>query len=366
MGTTLQHGIFLPAEGERNCYDGLASNWTILDGVVGGYSSHAANLTIHVTAEDKSKWDAVTNKADSSALTAHTGDTTIHVTAADKTKWDAVTGKADASALTTHTGDNTIHVTAADKTNWNGKADDTGVMHLTGDEASTGKKTFGDMATFKGSYLGTEVSTNARTVMVLESNRDTSGQSGLYITKFRQNKAQGSMTGNDVVYIAFDVLENSVRTDRALGASFTQFVNDKPTKVIFYSDVSGDRCLGADTNKWTEINGLNPGALSMPNLSAGVDISGYITAGKSHNEYTPSVDGWVSVILKSTSGALAVFIYQGDMANGYYGATTLPNDTEPVAMSCLPVKAGTVVNIDTKGSNSRVYAAKFYPCAGNV
>ena len=69
MGTTLQHGIFLPAEGERNCYEGLAANWTALDGLIGGYNVHISNTTIHVTAEDKAAWNG---KADASALTAHT------------------------------------------------------------------------------------------------------------------------------------------------------------------------------------------------------------------------------------------------------------------------------------------------------
>lgn len=235
MGQTLTNGIFLPNEGERNCYTGLAGNWRAIDGYIGDYNVHVADAVIHVSQEDRDKWDAVENKADASALTAHTGNTTIHVTAADKQTWDTVTTKAN----------------------------DTDVLHKSGDETKTGKLTV------------TELNT-------------------------------------------------------------------------------------------TKINNLNPGALSLPNLSAGVDISGYITAGNNHNEYTPTVDGWVSVILKSTSGALAVFIYQGDVGNSYFGNTALPNESNFCGMATIPVKAGTVVNIDTKGSNSYVYAAKFYPCMGNV
>ena len=94
MGTTLDNGIYLPDEGERNCYDGLAGNWVALD-------NHLGSTNIHVTINDKQAWNG---KADASALTAHTGDTTIHVTAEDKEAWN---GKADASALTAHTGDTT-------------------------------------------------------------------------------------------------------------------------------------------------------------------------------------------------------------------------------------------------------------------
>ena len=118
----------------------------------------------------------------------------------------------------------------------------------------------------------------------------------------------------------------------------------------------------------TSINGVNPGALSFPDLSNGLDISGYITVVNSHNEYTPTVDGWISVILKktTTSGAVAIFVYQGDVGNSYFGNTALPNDTEFCAMASIPVKAGAVVNIDLKGSNIYVYSAKFYPNLGNV
>ena len=119
MGQTLTNGIFLPNEGERNCYEGLAGNWRALDYLIGGYNVHVDDLVIHVSQADRDKWDAVDNKADASALTAHTGDTTIHVTAADKAKWDAVTGKAD----------------------------DADAVHKSGAETIAGPKTFSDTVT---------------------------------------------------------------------------------------------------------------------------------------------------------------------------------------------------------------------------
>ena len=50
MGTTLDNGIYLPDEGERNCYDGLAGNWVALD-------NHLGSTDIHVTINDKQAWD---------------------------------------------------------------------------------------------------------------------------------------------------------------------------------------------------------------------------------------------------------------------------------------------------------------------
>ena len=63
MGQTLDNGIYLPSNGERNCYDGLASNWTTLDSVVGGYKAHVANENIHITSEERSKWDTGVTQA---------------------------------------------------------------------------------------------------------------------------------------------------------------------------------------------------------------------------------------------------------------------------------------------------------------
>ena len=45
MGQTLTHGIYLPEEGERNCYDGLAGNWQLLDGAVGTIAEHTTALS---------------------------------------------------------------------------------------------------------------------------------------------------------------------------------------------------------------------------------------------------------------------------------------------------------------------------------
>lgn len=236
MGQTLTNGIFLPNEGERNCYTGLAGNWRAIDGYIGDYNVHVADAVIHVSQADRDKWDAVDNKADASALTAHAGNTTNHVTAADKQTWDAVTAKAN----------------------------DTDVLHKSGDETKTGKLT---------------------------------------VTKLNT----------------------------------------------------------------TKINNLNPGALSLPNLSAGVDISGYITTPNAVSTYTPVVNGWISIVLKAGPGALSCFATQGDFANSHYSSTALPNEQGTFCvMFSMPVIGGIAVNIYTKGNNAYVYSAKFYPCQGNV
>lgn len=254
----------------------------------------------------------------------------------------------------------TVNETAAVTTPVTQLALDANVMHLSGNETAGGFKTFDGYIQCNGGYIGNEFSINARTELILRSNRDTDGQSGVCISKFRQNKAQGSMSGSDQVQVTFDVLENSVRTNRLWYFNLLGWENDVPKTVELRS-----MCDKVDY-RLTHINDKNPGVLSFPNLSSGLDISGYITAGNTHNEYTPLVDGWVAIILKSTSGACAIYLYQSGICNAQYSNTTLPNEKNPCTMASIPVKAGTVVSIDIKGSNNYVYSAKFYPNLGNV
>ena len=60
MGQTLSHGVYLPNEGERNCYAGLASNWQILNTAVGNIAEKAPLVHTHgnITNDGKVGTDA--------------------------------------------------------------------------------------------------------------------------------------------------------------------------------------------------------------------------------------------------------------------------------------------------------------------
>ena len=296
MGQTLTNGIYLPAEGERNCYEGLAANWTFLDGMIGGYNAHIGNATIHVTSADKQAWNG---KADASALTAHTGDTTIHVTAEDKQAWDghvadttihvtsadkqAWNGKADASALTAHTGDTTIHVTSADKQAWNGHVADS-VKHVTAED-----KAKWDAVTSKA----------ADSAVVHKSGDET-------------------ITGNKT---------------------------------------------------FSSINGVEPSSLSLPDLSNGIDISGYITVSRvSTNYYTPPANGWISIsVISSARDSIQIESSSG-FRSGVYSVTNPDNTNEYIASIIVPCVKNDTVTIYFRSSpnTSTIKYAKFFPCAGNL
>ena len=210
-----------------------------------------------------------------------------------------------------------------------------------------------------GKNLGDEFSTNARTNLYLKANRDTGGKSGAYITRFRQNKAQGSLASGDFQILAIDFLENEVRTNGVLQVQGTGWVDDVPTKGIIVSAVP-NYTFGSSSNP-CKINDLEPSALGMPDLDNGVDISGYINdfTGTIEDTYTPPVNGWVCVRIVGNG----ISLRQGDLSVSNTYVTSTSGDKW--AESTLPVRGNTQVFMRSRGGTA-VVSAYFYPCLGNV
>lgn len=187
---------------------------------------------------------------------------------------------------------------------------DANVVHTSGDETIAGKKSFNAMPSILGSYLGNEYSTNARTCLYLKSNRDTDGQSGIYFSKFRQNRAQGALTGSDLVDLSLDVLENSVRTNSCISISFRYFENDVPTKIYFIPKASVTSYMGTANNPWTNIYGTNIYGSFTGNLTG--DVTGNAS---SATEFSANQDVTLTGDVTGTASSKA----------GWSVATTLAN-----------------------------------------
>lgn len=116
----------------------------------------------------------------------------------------------------------------------------------------------------------------------------------------------------------------------------------------------------------SDINGINPGALSLPDLNNGLDISGYITVNGGNKEslYTPPVNGWISVALTRTGGVnMAVMLKQGNFASSGHNIAHENGTTTCNAM--LPVIGGVQVSINSALADVIAFAY-FYPCQGNI
>ena len=126
------------------------------------------------------------------------------------------------------------------------------------DQSISGIKSHSKHISILGDYVGNESSTNGRSCLYLKANRDTDGKSGLYITKFRQNVAQGSMGNSDVVFLSHDILENETRTNAGFVESYSNWTNNVPGGMSIYSSIA-TRNLGTSAKPWTNayITNLN-------------------------------------------------------------------------------------------------------------
>lgn len=300
MGQTLTYGIYLPAEGERNCYEGLAENWTALDGLIGGYSAHAANLTIHVTAADKAKWDAVT-----------------------------------------------------------AKADDADVLHLTGAETSTGFKQFSNIR-LTDSIRAVSLDNQTIDLNSCYSTFAPSGASGNGNIQYYCCNTNGETANIANLPEKVSFFLESVTFRVVTGVAHvkqTLYCYGNKTYVRYYN--------GTAWTPWNNIrDDLAPSSVSLPNLSAGVDISGYFTPGTTENTYTPTVNGWVS-IRGTSSGTSGMYV---ENSKGFYASANSMvayTGTDRYVNLYFPVISGESYNIVFKSVNTSI-VAKFFPCLGNA
>lgn len=116
--------------------------------------------------------------------------------------------------------------------------------------------------------------------------------------------------------------------------------------------------LGTSTNKWKSINGLNPGALSLPGTGV-IDISSNITVldGTTANKFTPQVNGWLHI--NGTGTDASIYAIQGRV-----GMKSTGNQASSRCAVLVPVVAGAEVAVTCKLST--LTWANITPCQGNV
>lgn len=329
------------------------------------------NSLFKITAEsdlapvaESGDYDDLDNKPDLNPYDQHIVNTDIHVTTVDKTKWNnnvtqsyvlrySSASVTDNSTIAYSTLDNTDNIKASDKViDVDGKifsvvsvdttnqtvtvgtalidlALDANVMHLSGVETVAGIKTFSDIpifATFDGIRFRCAHNSSA------------------YVTFRNQNQANPG----SIIFSA---------NDGNVGTVF-HLVNKT---LIPYTN--GDIDLGTSLRKWKSLNGINPGALSLPDLSNGIDISGYITL-NSDSSYTPLSDGYIYICCYSSS---ACGLWVRDSNNN--GVSTRSIGSVPtynnLVSICIPVVKNVSISIFTPGCEN-ILTAKFYPCQGNV
>ena len=224
-------------------------------------------------------------------------------------------------------------------------------MHLTGNERSSGNKTFEGEIISNSSIL---ISNGSDFVTGTKDKRLTD------INNF--NILNERITYNNSRNVRYTWTIYNKNADGNLISSGVQLAISPTGQAYFYPLNDNDILFGASTayirGIYTKlINNINPGALSMPASSGSVDISGYITdLSGGNNTYTPPVNGFVYIDLQNTDN---LTLATGGISKRHY----LANSTFTRIADYIHVRAGVQVVIICSGT---LKAAAFIPCQGNT
>ena len=308
MGQTLTHGIYLPDEGERNCYDGLASNWSILDGAVGTVAEHTSQIA-------------------GKAPLVHTH------------------GKADITDLF-----NSANI-------W------------TGDNTFSGSNSFNSGLTINNAALLNAVLQNA-----VKGDVSTTGDFAIFIKdKVNGNAATsllavyrgGQDSGGSYAQINIDTKGNdNNRYNNSILFRINPADNSNNAVLIPQRDKTIE--LGTSTNKWKTLNGVNPGALSLPVFGTtyrqALDTTDWVLDGSSANSFTPSISGWLNIRITDAVGNY-IFMQSRAVSVSNQSTGSLPSSVARILSALIPVIAGEPVSVLVQTTS---IVGFIYPCLGNV
>ena len=384
MGQTLPNGIYLPAEGERNCYDGLEGNWRSLDGLISTVAGKASATHAHGNISNDGKVGAAANLP----LITGTGgvvqaggfgnQANTFCEGNDSRLSDARTpvahthGKADVTDLLNSNfipSANNSYDLGSSSYQWNnlyaknyyyngtawgldkanewtqsqyiqgGNDKGWAVIHSEiekGVVPSAAKSSFVWWADKNNTYLGricSRVQADGTTILWLSS------------LNYYKNGA-------------LDPTGSSLTTSLILGvdASAYKFVQ---INADFRPDVNNGYNLGTSTAKWKSFNGINPGALSLPSGAAENINTDNWNFSWGANNVTAPFDGYISVACFGSA-------LQINNETKSYAMTFAPG-TDGYICGLLPVSSGDSIKVLVTRTQTSIYEGyKFIKASGNV
>ena len=457
MGQTLSHGVYLPNEGERNCYAGLASNWQILNTAVGAIAEKAPLVHTHTVSQitdfpaygttagticegnDSRLSDARTpvahthGKADITNLfnSANTWTGINTYTAAlrfsvanysagtpssdifyGNLQWGGIVNNSFVQSFginnairTTGVNDISLRVWSQTGSTLRGVA-----IEANADASNSSFRPLVNNVTNLGStvyqwnnlyaknyyYNGTAWGLDKANVwsaeqIIEQANvatlkfKNTSIKAGDAVPSSLKTLGSLSFTGSDNTNMGFMDLRDStlgntfirILTRQKYDANGNRASNGSTYEAGIDLVVLNDRSralnpsftevmhLGTTNNKWKTLNGINPGALSLPRgyTEEGADkdyinIASVIQTldGTIYN-YTMPDNGWISIRAEQAN-QLHVTINSWRFGQSFY------SDTATTLIVSVPFRKGDIVSIKVRAATLEY--ARFYPMQGNV
>ena len=383
------------------------SNSAVASGItsakVTDYDTHIADTDIHVTTADKNRWNNQTYvfRYSSTALTASSTNSNTLLDNADNLKvGDKVIDSS--GVLFSITAIDTANSTFTVGTALIDLANDSDVVHKSGNETISGAKTFDS-----NTYIYNSDNTATTPVLILKNSKISKGSSSETGTQMVRFYDKGdalvgeleNVVGNKQTALRYRV-STLDSNNQHLSIYVTLIVSSTGSKLFCPGEDNGIS-LGGSTLRWSKIygteyyygsnnvefstkfvttdtaqtisgnktfssiNGVEPSSLSLPsgNVSNFIDISSYFanTGTGDTNSYTASANGWIYLRLGDISSCQAT-VYDANN-NRLWGQSS----TGSVEQMTIPILKGQTLSTQwVTTSTVNVAIARFIPCQGNV
>ena len=419
--TVLPNGIIIPEKYSRDWYNDLYHNWQELDILLGGgtpkdgtltiqkngttvgtfSANQATDETIDITVPDVNNGTLTIqqNGTTVDTFTANSSsDKTVNIQCVDLTNNQTVAGNKE------FTGTTTAHdlVPSATATynlgsssyQWNnayiksltinGVACGDILTHNVSEFVGvTGNQTIGGIKTFSNDIRISKTSPfcNVFSSGYIKGQAPASNiYSGVRFFDDINSGSTNNITGGFEVEYNRDGYNKSYISSRNYAGENHRFFtvglrvpNDDIRSIDFLPSVNGVVNLGTSTNKWKTINGINPGALSLPSNSyVNVDTTNWdLTCSNGQlGSFTPTADGWLMLQVNNGGTSEVNFWIIGGVIRINNKSTLNTSDNNNFNMLTIPVTKGSTYNI--YGNASEYVAGRtigyciFAPCQGNV
>lgn len=346
MGQILSHGVYLPNEGERNCYAGLASNWQILNTAVGAIAEKAPLVHTH-TVSQITDFPAYGNAAgticegnDSRLSDARTPVAHTH-TKSDVT--DLFNSANTWTGTNTFTANNLYHIAEDPNNILKSSTMQEGVV-------PSGNRT---------AYAGYWQDKNAKSLGYGRFVFYTTGAQA-YEVNLRNKATNGSFDSNGSLIQS--------------GYQLALFPNgNSELKIYAHTSPNGNGVwnLGDPTHKWKTLNGVNPGALSLPGAYQAIndqikDPNGQLNAfdlNGGSNTWVSDVDCYLYFYIPNNKFTWIRIFWPPTLVRCGQTFVPVPNESSDYS-GFVPVPANTTVVIQVKGTQAPVFRRS--ACLGNV
>ena len=336
MGQTLTHGVYLPDEGERNCYAGLAANWQLLDGAVGTIAEHTTALS------GKAPLVHTHTKADITDFPAYGNAAGTICEGNDSRLSDARTPVAHTHSKSDITDlFNSVNV-------WTETQTYTGMMILNSSS---------DVVEQFRQKLPKDVSTSSDALVRFNTLVDSAGHNVVVNSE-----------GHWDTYVAKTISLKYKNDSTKQGSIEFRLCSDGTGLLYPQSPFECD--LGNSYNKWKSLNRINPGALSLPNYAdvVALDTTNWSKAGNMI-VYTPTFDGWLQITIPNdddVQGNKSNMISILDSGTSPIAGFTVSNILGPRLYFLYPVRASRVYWLYIKSYSEIITTARLVKCMGNV